>query len=293
LLNTLKRYDFRRPDKFSKEHFRALRMVHDSFARLLASFLTSQLRTSVQVREMSVEEVTYGEYIRSLPVPTALYVVTLEPLLGQGVLELDLAVAQAIVDRLLGGSGTPGPRTSDLSEIELGLMKSVGNFFATSLREAWAHVVPLNPTVNEPVFSPEFVQLTLPSEATAKLVFEVNLFQTSGSLSICIPHPVLQPVMDRLTARIWVTGSQRSAAEDTRLSLIDPLKQAPVPLIAELGRTRMSLREILRLASGDIIRLDTAADGDLPIRVGARVKFVGRPGIVNRNLGIRITQVLS
>lgn len=292
-IGAVKPYDFQRPDKFSKEQFRALRMLHDSFARLLASSLTSHLRSSVQIHCATVGEAIYGDYISTLPAPTVMYVVTLDQVLGQAVVELNLEVAQAIIDRLLGGTGLPSPRSRELSEIELGLLRTLGNFFVSSLRDAWAHVIPIHPTVNEPVFSPEFVQITLPSEATAKLVFNVSLFQTSGTLSLCIPHPVLQPVMDRLTARTWITGSDHAAVDDACVASVEQLSHVPVSLVAELGRARMSLREVMGLMPGQIVKLDTAADGDLLIRIGRAPKLAVRPGTVGKNLAVRVTNILA
>src|ERR671939_260927 len=114
----VKVYDFRRPDKFSKEHLRALRIIHESFARGLASALASYLRSAIQIRLTMVEQATYDEYIRSLPTPTVMYVVAPHPLPGNAVVEMNLPVARAILDRLLGGSGVPHSTSAEMTEIE-------------------------------------------------------------------------------------------------------------------------------------------------------------------------------
>src|SRR5712691_7442414 len=161
LSRPVKVYDFRRPDKFSKEHLRALRILHGTFARNLASSLTSYLRTSFQARLTMVEQVTYDEYIRSLPTPTVMYIVSADPLPGQMVVELNLGVARAVLDRLLGGSGMLSTRPRDMTEIEMTLLTRFGNFLVNGLREVWADVVEIEPSIQEPVLSPEFVQVTL------------------------------------------------------------------------------------------------------------------------------------
>src|SRR5918912_1326572 len=148
-------YDFRRPDKFSKEHLRSLRILHESFARLLGQALTSYLSAGVQVRLTMLEQGTYDEYIQSLPTPTVIYVVGLAPLPGQAVIELNLPVARVLIDRLLGGSGTPPSRVTDMTEIEMALLKTIGQFVLSSLRDAWVNVAPLRPTMQEPVLTPE------------------------------------------------------------------------------------------------------------------------------------------
>src|SRR5215207_3641438 len=201
-----KLYDFRRPDKFSKEHLRSLRILHESFARMLGSSLTSYLSAGVQVRLTMLEQGTYDEYIQSLPTPTVIYVVGLAPLPGQAVVELNLHVARVLIDRLLGGSGTPPTRATEMTEIELALLKTIGQFILSSLREAWSNVVPLRPTMQEPVLSPELAQFATMAEATVMLVLEISVFKVTGTVSMCIPYQVLQPVLESLTSQVWFGG---------------------------------------------------------------------------------------
>jgi len=290
---TIKPYDFRRPDKFSKEHLRALRILSGSFARILNSSLTSHLRTAVQARPLMVEQMTYDEYIRSLANPTLIFVVSLAPLPGQAVLELNLPVARAILDRLLGGTGDVsfGPR--DLTDIELALLRRVGTFLTSSLKEAWANVAPLQPVLQEPVLTPEFVYVTLPRETTATIGFEVTLLKTTGALSMCLPYPVLQPVLDNLTSQVWVGSATPLDDADDQPAAPDQLSAVALPLAAELGNANMTLRDLLNVSTGTIIKLDTAANGPLPIRVGGHVKFSGRPGVNGRNLAIQVERILG
>lgn len=286
--HAVKVYDFRRPDKFSKEHLRALRILHGSFARSLASSLTAYLRASLQVRLTMVEQVTYEEYIRSLPTPTVMYLVAPAPLPGQLVVEVNLGIARAILDRLLGGPGVLSSRPRDLTEVELVLLKTLGSFLAEGLRSVWGDVVALEPSVQEPVLSPEFVQVTTAGETTVMLVFEVAMLRTTGTLSICIPHPVLAPVLERVTSHVWFSGTRHGAIESEALNPRQELRAVVLPLTVELGGAELSVRQLLELRLGQVIKLDSAAEGSLPIRVGEHVKFTGRPGIVGRGLAVQV-----
>ena len=289
----VKLYDFRRPDKFSKDHLRALRIVNSAFARVLSSSLTSYLRTAVQVKAGPIEQVTYDEYIRSLETPTVTYVVGVAPLPGQAVVEVNLPVAQAVLDRLLGGSGVPSTRSGEMTEIELALLQKLGGLLMTSFREAWANVVRLQPTVKEPVLTPEFVHVTLPGETTVSMRFEIALPTITGAMSICIAHPVLQPVLDALTSQVWVTAGARADGEEDRHGAQDQLTQVDLPVTALLGRTEITVRELLALSEGTVLKLDTAASGALPIQVGEHVKFHGRPGVNGKNIAIKIERILT
>jgi flagellar motor switch protein FliM len=285
----VKVYDFRRPDKFSKEHLRALRIIHESFARGLASALASYLRSTIQIRLTMVEQATYDEYIRSLPTPTVMYVISPHPLPGNAVIEMNLPVARVILDRLLGGSGTTHGATAEMTEIEMALLKTVGGLLMANLRDAWSNVTQMEPTLQEPTLSPEFVQVTLPTETTVMLVFEISLFQTTGTLSVCIPHPVLQSVMESLTSHVWSAGTPRPVAEEPSLNRPERLSPAALPITVELGSVELSLRDVLSLTEGQIIKLDTPSSGSLAVRVGQHVKFSGRPGLAGRNLAVQIT----
>jgi flagellar motor switch protein FliM len=285
----VKLYDFRRPDKFSKEHLRALRIIHESFARGLASALASYLRSTIQIRLTMVEQATYDEYIRSLPTPTVMYVISPHPLPGNAVVEMNLPVARVILDRLLGGNGSPQSTSGEMTEIEMALLKTVGGLLMSNLRDAWSNVAQLEPTLQEPTLSPEFVQVTLPAETTVMLVFEISLFQTTGTLSVCIPHPVLQSVMESLTSQVWSAGSPRSETAEPTLTRPERLNPVALPITVELGSVGLSLRDLLGLTEGQVIKLDTSSSGNLAVRVGQHVKFNARPGLAGKNLAVQIT----
>jgi flagellar motor switch protein FliM len=289
-----KLYDFRRPDKFSKEHLRSLRILHESFARMLGSSLTSYLSAGVQVRLTMLEQGTYDEYIQSLPTPTVIYVVGLAPLPGQAVVELNLPVARVLIDRLLGGTGAPTPRTAEMTEIELALLKTIGQFILSSLREAWSNVVPLRPTMQEPVLSPELAQFATMAEATVMLVLEVALFKTTGTISMCIPYQVLQPVLESLTSQVWMGGGAApKAAESDGRQMGERIGQVTLPITVELGDTELTVQSLLELQPGQVLRLNTSANGPLPIRVDDRVKFVGQAGLSGKNLAVQIVRAVD
>jgi flagellar motor switch protein FliM len=291
-----KLYDFRRPDKFSKEHLRSLRILHESFARMLGSSLTSYLSAGVQVRLTMLEQGTYDEYIDSLPSPTVIYVVGLAPLPGQAVVELNLPVGRVLIDRLLGGTGAPVSRTAEMTEIELALLKTIGQFILSSLREAWSNVVPLRPTMQEPVLSPELAQFATMAEATVMLVLEVSLFKTTGTISMCIPYQVLQPVLDNLTSQVWFGGGgQTRAAPDheSRGQMGENISQVSLPVTVELGDAEITVQALLDLQAGHLLKLNTNANGMLPIRIDDRVKFEGQAGLSGKNLAVQIVRAVA
>jgi flagellar motor switch protein FliM len=289
----VKAYDFRRPEKLSKEHLRSLRNLHESFARLLASSLSSYLRTNVQVRLAEFEQTPYAEYIQALPSPTVLYMLGMSPLPGQALLQLDFTAARAILDRLLGGSGVPTASARELTEIELVLLKVLANALVRPLAEAWGHVHPITITTKDPTLSPEFVQIALPSEITVVFIFEIMLLGITGVLGLCVPYPVVQPALDSLAALAWSNAGATTGGEDERINVVEQLAPVELPVVAELGSATLSVRELMELAPGQIIKLDTDAGGTIAVQVGGCPKFVGRPGMVGRNLGVQVVRELD
>jgi flagellar motor switch protein FliM len=163
----------------------------------------------------------------------------------------------------------------------------------SSLRESWTNVIPLRPTMQEPVLSPELAQFATMAEATVMLVLEVSVFKTTGTISMCIPYQVLQPILENLTSQVWFGGSTPTVAEDSRFQMGDRIGQVSLPLTVELGGTDMTVRALLDLHEGQVIRLNTSATGELPVLVDDHVKFMGQPGLSGKNLAVQIVRAAN
>lgn len=285
----VKLYDFRRPDKFSKDHIRAIQNVHETFARLTSSSLTSYLRAGTQVHLTSVEQVVYDEYIQQLASPTVVNLVEMQPLAGRIVVEMNMNISLAMLDRMMGGTGRAGARRGELTDIELALIRSLSSTVVGGLREAWSMAVDLQPVLADTVLSAEFVQAALPGDIAALLLLEVQTLGVSGMLSICIPHPVIEPIMDKLSTQLWLSSSRKADALDDRQKLEHRMRDVQLPIAVELGGTSISVRELISLQEGDVIRLDRASEADLTILVGDQPRFLGRPGILSGNRAIQVT----
>jgi flagellar motor switch protein FliM len=289
---TIKLYDFRRPDKFSKEHIRAIQNIHETFARVTASSLSSYLRSTTSVSLSSIEQVVYDEYVHQLSSPTLVNLVELQPLSGRIVVEMNMNLGLAMLDRMMGGPGQATVRRGELTDIEMALLRSLGATISAGLKDGWTAVADLQPALVETVLNADLVQAALPGDIAALLLFEIHTLGMSGTISICVPHPVIEPLMDRLNTQAWFSSSSRKAgAEDDRLKLADGIRGARLPIAVELGATTVTLGELLDVRKGDVIRLDRGVDAELPILAGKRARFHGRPGTLGGNRAIQITGV--
>jgi flagellar motor switch protein FliM len=289
---SIKLYDFRRPDKFSKEHIRAIQNIHETFARVTASSLSSYLRSATTVSLSSIEQVVYDEYIHQLSNPTLVNLVELQPLAGRIVVEMNMTIGLAMLDRMMGGAGQVAARRTEFTDIEMVLLRSLGATLSAGLRDGWTAVAEIQPVLVETVLNADLVQAALPGDIAALLLFEIHTLGMSGSISICVPHPVIEPLMDRLNTRAWFSSSLRkSESENDRNRLAESIREARLPITVELGATKVTIGELLEIRADDVIRLDRGLEADLPIRAGRRARLMGRPGTLGGNRAVQITGV--
>ncbi len=283
-------YDFRRPDKFSKDQIRTLQMLHDNYARLLTSYLSTALRTMVRVDVVAVEQLSFEEFLDSLPNPAVVAVVSMSPMKGNALLDLEPNLAFAIIDRLFGGPGAKPDTTRPLTDVEETVLGRILGGMLQLLAEAWRNIMVLEPKLQVIESNPLFAQVVSPGEMTVVVVLSAELAECEGGIKLCLPYITIEPALPKLSAQHWFTrGMRQEDAPEKLEELKRRLKRVEVPINVALGSTRLTVRELLNLRVGDVIRLDNSVDQDLCLYVGSRPKFWCRPGRVGPRLACRIT----
>jgi flagellar motor switch protein FliM len=196
----IKIYDFKRPDKFSREHIRTVQAIYETFARSVTSALSSYFRTMVHVHVASIDQLTYEEFIRSIPIPTTLSVVDMCPLSGSAVLEIEPVITNVMINRLFGGSGTFRHRVHELTDLERTAIKEVIDNIVAIFKEAWECILPLEPKVRRLETNPQFMRIAPPDEMVVLVTLEVKAGDEDGMMNICLPSFTLEPIMPRLSA---------------------------------------------------------------------------------------------
>ena len=199
----VKNYDFARPSKFSKEHLRTLEIIFEHFGRLLSTNLPIYLRKNIQVEVMNSEAVTYLEFSNALSNPVLLGVVDFAPLQGNILMELATNLGYAIVDRMLGGLGTPMDKTRDFTEIELLIIERILTVCVELLREPWENVLDVHPRLERIETNSQFAQIISPSEMIAIVTVNIKIGDVEGLMNICLPYITLESVMDKLNTKFW------------------------------------------------------------------------------------------
>jgi flagellar motor switch protein FliM len=282
-------FDFRRQTKLSREHVRTIQIVQETFARGLSTMLASQLRCVAQVNIGTIEQQTYDEYVRDLPNPTALSVLSLAPLPGAAIFQLPLDVAFGAVELLLGGKGE-GPQPSrPLTEFELSLLRETIQRALPELRYALEPVVPTDPKIVAQEANPQFAQIAAPTDMVIVIGFDVKLEAVSGVASVCIPFSSLQAHLEALSANSLFANHSSANAAEVRAHVAHHLAETPVVVSAEFRPVEMKASDILRLEVGDIIPLSHRIDQALTLTVDGVPTFEGRFGRRNRRVAVQIT----
>lgn len=286
-------YDFKRPNKFSKEQIHTIQAIHENYARLLATSFSAQLRTIVQISVHSVEQLTYDEFIHFLPNPTILNIFKMNPLEGNAVLEINPAITFTIIDRLFGGPGQAPEKIRDLTDIERVVVERVVNRSLEILREAWDNIIQLKPKLDVIETNPLFTQIVSPTEMVVLISFRTQFGDNEGLINLCIPFLVLEPIINKLSAHYWFAGTAKEVTQESIQRIKDRIKKASVSLSAVLGNTFIEVRELLELQAGDVIMLDSKVTDPLAVMVGSKKKFLGKPGVVGSKTAVQIVSVLK
>jgi flagellar motor switch protein FliM len=290
----IKIYDFKRPDKFSKDQIRTVSIMHETFARLTTTSLSAQLRSLVHVHVASVDQLTYEEFIRSIPNPTTLAVVDMDPLKGSAILEIDPAITFSIIDRLFGGQGEGAKFSRELTDIEQSVMEGIIVRVLGNLRESWSTVIDLRPRLGGIEVNPQFAGIVPPSEMVVLVTLETKVGEVEGMMNLCIPYLTIEPIISKLSGQYWYSSARRGTTTENLNILRDRLTTVSVILTAEVGNMEVAVRDVLALRVGDIIRLDSVRVNDpMVLKVGDRRKFLCRPGVLGNKVAVQIVKKLE
>jgi flagellar motor switch protein FliM len=284
-------YDFKRPERVSKDQMRALEALHEGFGRNFGAALSGYLRTIVEVNVANIEQLTYSEFIHSLPNPTCFNLLKAEQLDGQLCLEISPLIIYPIIDRLLGGSNADLfiPQRP-LTQIEQRLVQRITDRATHHLSEAWSNLTPVTFSVHDFESNPQLVQIVPPNETVVVVGFELKMGNRSGTMSLCIPYNVIEPIMGMLAAQNWFSYQRKGGQDDHLRKLTKNVSNAAVELRAFLAQTTIRVADLLNLQVGDVITTDKDSNHDVLIQIEGKNKFLGQVGQYRGTRSIRITR---
>lgn len=284
-------YDFKRPERVSKDQMRALEGIHEAFARNYGAALSTFLGTIVKVAITDTEQLTYGEFISSLPNPTCMHVLNLQPGDRSVCLEISPLIIFPFLDKLLGGSDLNAliPQRP-LTSIEQRLVGRIIDRAINILSETWITLGVEEIEVGKYESNPHLVQIIPPNEVVVVITFEIKFLGKSGTMSLCIPFTTIEPVMEKLATQSWLSYKKKISDPLIKERIIKTLKSAKVNLRALLAETTIKLGQLMELQVGDIIQTEKPANAEIIVQVEGKNKFAGKIAQFKGKKCIRITR---
>lgn len=289
-----KLYDFRRPNKFSKEHLRTLEMVCQQYARLLSSFLSGYLRANINIEVGTVGQMIYEEFTMSIPSPTVLSVFAMDPLEGSAILETSPQFIFPIIDLIFGGPGTATDQQKELTDIEMSVVRKINTKILDNMTTAWQEVYEIAPRIQTIETNPRLQQLYSPNEVVALITFVTRMNdEQSGMINLCLPYMVLDPVISRLSVRQQFIRKAGTVKEEDYVLLKHILGQSEVQLEVVLGHADLIVRDLLELQPGNIMVLNKRIDQDLEMQIEGLLKFGVQAGNMKNYKAIQVVSLIE
>ncbi|MFH2037153.1 MAG: flagellar motor switch protein FliM [Candidatus Zixiibacteriota bacterium] len=288
---TVVTYDFKHPNRVSKDQVRTFENMHDNFAGHVGSTLSAMLRTMVDVDLVSVDQINYSEYIMSLVSPSCSYTFTAETLEGLCIIDFNPSLAFAFVDRMFGGGEKALEIERELTGIEKAIMSKIVRRIYNDLSKSWHNIVPLNIKENSFENNPQFMQIIPAGETVIVISLQMKLFKTTGLLTICYPYVSLEPVLTKLSAQNWIDATKKKMLGDGTELNRENLQSIDVPVALTLARTKLKMKDFLSLELGDVITTETKISALAELAVGDRLKFKCRPGLFGKRRAGQIMEI--
>ena len=287
-------YDFKRPERVSKDQMLALQTLQEGFARNFGASLSGFLRTIVEVKVSSCDQMTYSEFISGLPNPTSFNLLHAEPLEGQMCFELSPLIIYPVIDRLLGGTNHELfiPQRP-LTMIEGRLIHKILERAVDALDEAWSGVTPLKHSVAGNESNPQLVQIVPPNEVVVVIGFEIRMSNRAGTMNLCIPYAVIEPIMEDLAAQSWFSTARVKGSTEFARRIGAEISQAALRVSGTLARTTITLRDLRQLAVGDLITTEHPAAAPIVIEIEGESKLLGNVGQVRGHRAVKVLRPIE
>ncbi len=286
-------YDFKHPERISKEQIRTLRTIHDGFARMFATYLSTNLRTLVDVNLLSIDQVTFSEYSLSLSVPNALYLLGMEELEGKALLEINPQFLLFVVDRLLGGIGDTDIEAREISQIEQNVIMRVIHTIISLINEVWKQIYPLNTSLIGFETDPQFVQIARSSDTIAIVFFDIRVRGATFTMNLAFPYFTLEPIMSKLSAQSMLAITAKQTEDGAPELIQERLQSSQMQIQVILADTAVSVRDFIDFEVNDLLQLDKRTSDMLEIRLGGKLKFFGSPGKIGRYRAVKVIRSIT
>jgi len=284
-------FDFRLPNRISKNQLRTLRNIHENFAESFSSFLMSKLQTIINVNVISVDQIYYSEYVLSVSNPACLFTFEIKNTDIKAILEFSPELALSLVDRLLGGNGIGTKQSKVITPIEQKVLSVTVERIMQDLRKAWQIIDDFDFNLDR--FEPDidFAQITSQSESVLLITFELFIGEQSYLMNICFATFAFDTILSKLSSQNLSTIRPLKYSGTTAKNvLMNHLNKTELIVDVEFGRASITFNQLLNLDKGDIIILNKRVGDEVKVKIADKVIFYGTTGFVNNHKAVKISR---
>lgn len=287
-INTVKTYDFKTANRFTKEQIRAINVVFKNFGHLLSNYLMGTLRTSCDAEVLSIEEMSFNEFNNSVPTPVIIAIINTNPFTGSLILEMTKEISYSIISRVLGGTKEINAEGRQFTEIELAIVERVLWQSLKNFDEAWYKIMEVSSTLEKVETSMQFAQIVDLNEPVLMVTLNVTIGAESGLIGFCLPHQALEPFNKSLNTRHMYSGNPNKRVEAAPEKIISSIKNTDISVSAVFNVTEATVRDITSLDVGDVIQLAHKVDEPLVVKYQQIPKYHAALGKYRNNLALKI-----
>lgn len=273
-----------------RDQFSALEQVYDKFATLLNTALSNTLQCAIEIEFVSSELVKYEECISAFSSPSSFVIFTIEPLIGSALLAMEPGLVFSLIDCMFGGKGRPIGKIRDFTLIEQRMIRKISAEILANLETAWQIVQPTKIALKKIETKPEYVHLVSLNDLMVVIIFSIKGKEFSGNFHFCMSYLMLEPIKEKLSSKYL---REKDIANTWNKQIRRLLRDTPVTLTAELGRTNQSIRKLLSLQVNDVLQLDTGPEDLITLAIDNVPKYRGYPGVIKGNRAVEIVEMLD
>jgi flagellar motor switch protein FliM len=272
-------YDFAGQGQLGLGRMPTFDVINERFSRELRTRISGLLHTNVDINAEAMDTLKFSEFGRTLPTPTSLHLFRMAPFRGHALMVLQSQLVFNLIDTFFGGKATGKPEMDgrEFTPIEETMIKKVVLACLKALETAWKPVEPITASLVRSEVNPQFATIVLPTDPVVVTKFEVILEQPAGTLIVCLPYAMLEPLRSRLTAGFQAETLDVDYAWQKRMKEI--ILESTVGLTVQLGTVQIKGERLIHMKVGDVIQLDQNANQCLMGLVEQLPKLEGYAGV--------------
>ena len=285
-------FDLTAQDRIIRGRMPTLEIIHDRFVRLFRLTLSNALRRVVDINVRSTELIKFGEFIKTLPVPTSMNLFRMTPLRGNAMMVFETRLVFTLVEMFFGGSGDIDAKAEgrDFTEIEARMIKRVIISGLEDLQTSWRPVFPVQINYSRNEINPQFVSIVPHSEIVIVVTFDIEIGRTPMAITVCVPYSMIEPIRTKLNAGFQSEQDEKDNTWSNRFK--QNLQKVHVEVVAKLGETEISVRDFLNLQKDDVLYLEHEVKDPISIEVNGVQKFTGFQGAYKGKKAINIDELI-